>query len=114
MSDEITNDVDLDGFDQVTTDILSWKDAEEGTYIVGTIVDIFPFTGGQFETDVMQYIISTKDGLVSTVLGSATDKQLKGVVKKGDKVYIEFKGKAHLDDGRSVNKFRVMKAKNAS
>lgn len=113
MTDLERNGIDLGDFEQVTTEIVSWKDAEEGKYIVGTLVDIQPFTGGQFDTDVKQYILETDEGLVSTVLGSATDKQVKDVVKKGDRVYIEFRGKMHLDDGRSVNKFRVMRAKRA-
>lgn len=107
-------DFDPDDFDQVTTEIFSWKDKQPGDYLLGTLEDMKPFTEGQFETDVTQYIIRTKDGLVSTVLGSATDKQIKGVVKKGDRVYIEYHGKQSLEDGRQVNKFKVMKAKHAT
>lgn len=107
-------DFDPADFEQITTDIFTWKDKSPGDFLFGVLEDIRPFTEGQFETDVNQYILRNKEGLVSTVLGSATDKQIKGVVEKGDKMYIEYHGKQALDDGRSVNKFKVMKAKNAS
>lgn len=98
--------------DELTTDIYSWS--EEGEHLVGVVVSIGKFTGGKFETEVNQYIIKTDTGLVSTVLGSATDKQLEGIDLKGKLVYIEYRGKVHLEDGRSVNKFNVKVPKHAS
>jgi len=92
--------------EQLTTDIINWQ--EEGQTVCGRVHNIVPFTGGKFDTEVNQYIIDTDDGLKSTILGSAADKQLKGVELIGRTVYIEYRGKKNLDDGRQVNNFRIL------
>jgi len=91
----------------VTTDIYTWE--AEGQELVGKIQEIQPFVfGKKFDTEVKQYIMDTDEGLVSTVLGAATDKQIEGKVKVGSVVAIIFHGKKQLDDGRQVNKFEVI------
>lgn len=94
-----------DNFAQITSDIHSWE--HEGDSLVGKILEIVPFTLGKFDTDVNQYLIEAGDTIVSTVLGSATDKAIAGKVKPGDTVKIIFGGKKVLADGRQVNSFKV-------
>ena len=89
----------------LTSDIHTWD--TEGQVLIGTVVEIMPFKHGKFDTEVLQYIIQTDDGLVSTVLGAATDKQITGKVKPSSNVAITFHGKKQLDDGRQVNRFEV-------
>jgi len=91
--------------DQITTAI--YKFLEEGQECIGIVKDIRPFTEGSFDTEVNQYILETDEGLVSMVLGSATDKKLAGQKISGKLVCIVFKGKTHLEDGRSVNDYTI-------
>lgn len=91
--------------DLVTMTIHSWD--EEGQSLIGVVKAIQPFTGGSFDTEVNQYIIDTGEDIVSTVLGSSTDKQLAKIDIQGRMVRITYKGKKNLDDGRQVNNFRV-------
>lgn len=91
--------------DLVTMEIHSWD--EEGQVLIGKVKAIQPFTGGSFDTEVNQYIIDTGDRMVSTVLGSSTDKQLAKVDLQGRLVKIIYRGKKQLDDGRQVNNFEV-------
>lgn len=79
----------------------------EGDHLSGKVLKIEPFTEGSFETEVNSYIIETDNGIVTTVLGSATDKQLKSIDPVGQKIYIEYRGKKQLKDGRSVNLYHV-------
>ena len=71
------------------------------------MIDIIPFDKGQYDTTCNQYILETDDGLVSTIMGSGTDKQLEGVKLKGSVVLIMFKGKLELPNGKMCNKFKV-------
>ena len=90
---------------EVTRNIQSWND--EGETIVGKVVEIAPFNEGTFDTEVNAYLIDTDDGLISTVLGSATDKQLDELDLMGKLIYIEYRGKKNLKDGKQVNNFKV-------
>lgn len=94
-----------------TTDIFNFD--EENQELVGIVVDVKPFTGGKFDSEVNQYVIDDGEDIVTCILGTATDKQLTEIDLKGKLVSITFKGKAHLEDGRSVNRFKVRVAKNA-
>jgi len=89
----------------LTMMIYTWD--EEGQELYGTVLEIKPFKLGKFPTEVDSYIIQTDDGLITTVLGSATDKQLKDVDPRGMRIYIKYQGKKQLDDGRQVNLFHV-------
>lgn len=90
---------------QVTRQIVIWD--EEGQVLTGKVLEVQPFTDGIFETEVAMYIIETDNGIVSTVLGSATDKQLAKIDVRGSRMHIEYKGKRALKDGRAVNIFNV-------
>jgi len=103
--------MEKDKVQDITHDIHTWS--EEGQKLVGRVMDIVPFDKGKFETDVKQYIMDTDDGLVSTVLGSSTDKQLAHITIKGAVIAIEFRGKFQLEDGRQCNKFKVTLIENA-
>ncbi len=89
----------------LTMIIYTWE--SEGQELYGKVRDILPFKMGKFPTEVNSYIIDTEEGLITTVLGSATDKQLKEVDPIGMNIYIKYQGKKQLDDGRQVNLFHV-------
>ncbi len=90
---------------EVTRGIQSWD--EEGDFIVGKVVEIGPFTEGSFDTEVNYYLIDTDAGRVSTILGSATDRQIAELDLVGKLVHIEYRGKKQLADGKQVNNFKV-------
>ncbi|MBA7555402.1 hypothetical protein ES705_48064 [subsurface metagenome] len=90
---------------RLTRQIWTWE--EEGQSLLGTVLKIEPFSEGQFDTEVNSYIIETEGGIVTTVLGSATDKQLSKIDPVGSNILIEYLGKKALKDGRSVNLFNV-------
>lgn len=85
--------------------IYTWD--EEGQVLCGTCKEIKPFTEGKFDTEVNMYKIESEGILYTTVLGSATDKQLKDIDPVGQKIYIEYRGKKQLEDGRQINNFHV-------
>ncbi len=90
---------------RLTRQIWTWD--EEGQILVGKVKSIEPFTEGMFDTEVNSYIIETEGGIITTVLGSATDKQLSKIDPVGKNIFIEYLGKKELKDGRSVNLFNV-------
>lgn len=90
---------------QLTTEIHTWD--EEGQIIIGIVKEVSQFTGGIFDTEVNQYLIDTRHGLVSTVLGSATDKQLEETNLTGRKIKIVYRGKKEMKDGKQVNIFDI-------
>ncbi|MBA7551009.1 hypothetical protein ES705_43542 [subsurface metagenome] len=90
---------------RLTRQIYTWD--EERQVLVGKLLSMEPFTEGTFDTEVKAYIIETDDGVITTVLGSATDKQLSKIDPVGRNIYIEYLGKKELKDGRSVNLFNV-------
>ena len=89
----------------LTTIIYTWE--SEGQELFGKVLEVKPFVLGKFDTEVDCYLIQTDDGIITTVLGSATDKQLKEVDSVGSMIYIKYGGKKQLDDGRQVNLFHV-------
>jgi len=97
--------VDAGKFSEATATI--WKPEEEGERLIGVVKKIAPFTEGQFDTEVKMYLIETDNGLVSTVLGSATDKQLDKWDLNGKLIAITYHGKNTLADGRQVNNYQV-------
>lgn len=97
--------------DQLTHTITQWT--EEGQQIIGRVIDIQPFTGGKFEGSCNQYLIETDDGIISTLLGGATDKQIVDNDISGKVVCITFNGKKILEDNRQINLFTVEIINNA-
>lgn len=91
--------------EEVTRSIQSWHD--EGEFLVGKVIAIAPFTEGTFDTEVNSYLFDTDKGRISTVLGSATDKQLESLDIIGKLVHIEYQGKKTIADGKQVNQFKV-------
>ena len=90
---------------RLTRQIWTWE--EEGQILIGKCLEIEAFTEGSFDTEVKSYLIETDDGIITTVLGSATDKQLAKVDPVGKGIMIKYQGKKALSDGRSVNLFIV-------
>jgi len=84
-----------------------WKAEAEGEVLIGKVLEISPFTEGKFDTEVNMYKIETDEGIFTTVLGSATDKQLKDIDPVGQMIYIEYRGKKQLEDGRQINNYHV-------
>lgn len=89
----------------LTKQIVTWED--EGQRIVGKVLSIDPFTDGIFEGEVKVYTLETDAGLVTTVLGAATDKQLEKKDPLGLTVAITFKGKKPLSKGGQCNIFEI-------
>lgn len=97
-------------WETITTQIHQWR--EEGQTLEGAILKVEPFTEGNFG-NCNRYEIMTPDGeLVSTILGSATDKSLHDhSIAIDDYVQITFKGVKPLEDGRRVNVFDIKRRK---
>lgn len=85
--------------------IHTWS--EDTAHLTGKVLAIKEFKGGTFDAVVNAYTIAADDGVVSCVLGSATDGQLEGIDLIGQLVHIEYCGKKELVDGRQVNLFNV-------
>jgi len=90
----------------ISRQIWAWE--EEGQVLIGKLIRTEPFTEGKFDTPVLAYIIDTDDGIMTTVLGSATDKQLANIDLKDQTLCIEYKGKKELDAGQHCNLFKVV------
>ncbi len=103
--DDFEKAVDSGLTTEITRGIQSWD--EEGDTILGKVVEIGPFTEGSFDTEVNFYLIDTDDGLISTILGSATDRQMDKLDLMGKLIHIEYRGKKQLADGKQVNNFKV-------
>lgn len=89
----------------LTKQIVTWED--EGQRIIGKVLSIDPFTDGIFEGEVNVYTLETNQGLVTTVLGAATDKQFMKTDPLGLTVAIIFKGKKPLSKGGQCNIFEI-------
>lgn len=89
----------------LSQEIKQWEN--EGDELIGEVVEVQRFRGGQYDTECNQYILNTDNGLVSTILGTAVDKSLAEVNVIGRILYILYRGKKHLKDGRQVNLFTV-------
>ncbi len=89
----------------MTSQIFTWD--EEKTSLCGKVLSVVPFEHGKFDTEVNMYRIDSDGIIYTTVLGSATDAQLKDIDPVGQNIYIEYQGKKQLDDGRQINLFHV-------
>lgn len=103
---ELANQAHKEGHvSQLTTEIKSFKNPDDS--LIGKLLEINEFTGGKFEKSCKQYLFETDDGLVTCLLGGATDKQLEKQDLIDKVLIIIFKGQAELEDGRKVNKFDI-------
>ncbi len=92
--------------EQLTTDILTFE--VEGQTVIGRVLSVDLFDGGDFDTEVKKYTLINEDGQYTCVLGAAADKQLAAVDKLIGKVIgIRYKGKKALKDGKHVNVFDI-------
>jgi len=103
--------IEADKVIRTTHTIHQW--VEEGQTIIGRVIDISEFTGGKFDQPCNQYMIDTDDGIISTLMGASTDKQLAVHDILGNVVCITYKGKKLLDDNRQINLFEVGVINNA-
>lgn len=89
----------------ITHEIFTWD--EEGQELAGIVKKVSEFKEGQYEQNANQYEIDTGEGVVSTVLGGATDKQLEGTQLVNKKIYIQFKGQKEIAGSKRVNLFKI-------
>ena len=90
---------------QITVEIMSFKNANDT--LIGRLQEVSDFTGGKFEKACKQYLFETDSGLVTCLLGGATDKQLEDKELTGKILMIIFKGQDEIEGGRKVNKFDI-------
>lgn len=90
---------------QVTTNIFTFD--TEGDELVGVLKQVGPFEEGIFDTDVNKYTFQTDNGLISTVLGAATDKQLGPKECIGKLMRIVYHGKKQLKNDKAVNLYTI-------
>lgn len=86
-------------------DIFTWK--EPGQELVGKVLEVKPFEGGKFDSTCMKYIMETDDGMITTILGAAADKQFEGKDVTGKVLWITYKGKVDLDNGKKCNRYDI-------
>jgi len=86
-------------------DIHTWK--EPGDELVGKVMEVKPFEGGKFDSTCMKYIMDTDNGMITTILGAAADKQFEGKDVTGKVLWITYKGKTDLEGGKQCNRFDI-------
>ena len=89
---------------EVSFEIIKWDKA--GETLTGEIQACDDFTGGDFEGICNQWRIATDRGVVSCVLGSASDKHMADCIV-GDIVRIQYRGKKEIKGGKKVNLFNI-------
>jgi len=104
-ADAFDEAVKAENVSELTREI--WKPENEGDCLIGVVVAVTPFTEGKFDTAVNAYLLQTDEGLMSCVLGSATDAQVKGRELTGQLVRISYHGKRELEGGRTMNVYKV-------
>ncbi len=85
--------------------IKKWGDA--GDCVLGRVIKIQDFTSAKYGKTQNEYLIETEIGIQSVLLNAGTDRQLGCFDILGKIIYIEYKGKEDLTDGRSFKKFDV-------
>ncbi|NIQ91322.1 MAG: hypothetical protein GWN93_20860 [Deltaproteobacteria bacterium] len=90
---------------RLTYAIHQWK--EEDQLVIGRLIGMGIFDGGKFDNPVNYYMLDTDEGMVSCILGSATDEQIRDNIDVGNILAIHYKGKRELEDGRKVNIFEI-------
>lgn len=81
---------------------------EVGDSLVGKVLRFDTFTGQFEDAQCIKYTLDTDGGLVSCILGAATDEQLGDRLKVGMVVAITYRGKAKTAKGFNVNQFEVV------
>lgn len=87
--------------------MVQWGDP--GSVLIGEFVSQEDMTSEKFEGTVQRYVFKTDAGLMSCLLGSATDKQIEGRMQPGDLMRIEFEGQKDIGSGKTVNLFKIEK-----
>ncbi len=85
--------------------IKKWGDV--GDWVLGRVIKIQDFTSAKYGKTQNEYLIETETGIQSVLLNNGTDRQLSCFDITGKIIYIEYKGKEDLADGRSFKKFDV-------
>jgi len=87
--------------------------AEEGDCLVGKLIGVDVFESQMYDTNCMRYVFDTDDGVVSCVLGKATDDRISARLKVGQVLALTYQGKAKTSRGNMVNQFTCELIKDA-
>jgi hypothetical protein len=90
----------------LTFNIKKWD--ESGDFIIGKVVKIEDFQGSKFETICKSYLFDTDQGLISTILGASSDKQLESMDLTNHILYVEYLGQIDLEGGKRCNRFKIV------
>jgi len=89
-------------------EIVKWED--EGQQLTGELIAIEIFEGNRYNDQCNKYMLRTDSGIVSFILGAATDNRLQDVTE-GMIIRVIYKGQKDLKDGKRVNVFDVKSIK---
>jgi len=89
----------------LSVEIISWD--SEGQTVIGKLIDIEIFQGDKEKGDCNAYILEADRGLVSFILGSATDKRLQDL-EVGNIMKVVYRGQKEIKGGNRVNLFNIM------
>ena len=88
----------------LSIEIISWN--ETGDTVIGKLIDIEIFKGDEDKGECNAYIVEADRGLVSFILGSATDKRLQDL-EVGNIMKVIYKGQKEIKGGNRVNLFNI-------
>ena len=88
----------------LSVEIVSWE--SEGQEVIGRLIDIEIFQGDKEKGECNAYILETDRGLVSFILGSATDKRLQDL-EPDNIVKVIYRGQKEIKGGNRVNLFNI-------
>ena len=87
----------------------TYRFEKEGNIVIGKLLSIDVIESKKFKKPVNVYTLETDTGVISFVLGGATDSKLEGVLEQDSIYSFEFKGQAKLQNGRTMNNFSVIR-----
>ena len=88
----------------LSVEIVSWT--EENQTVIGRLVDIEIFQGDKDKGECNAYIVEADTGLVSFILGSATDKRLQDL-EVDNIMKVVYRGQKEIKGGNRVNLFNI-------
>jgi len=92
-----------------SVEIMKWE--KEGQTLTGELLAIEIFDGNRYSEQCNKYLLKTNSGIVSFILGAATDGRLQDITE-GMIIRVVYKGQKELKDGKRVNVFDVKSIKN--
>lgn len=83
------------------------KFEREGQVLIGRLADIKRMESKKYSSDYNMYILLTPEGTKSCILGAIADNVISAPQYLGKILYIKFKGKITLEDGRTANAWTI-------